>query len=185
MRRPSRSPAENEALAASLAVDAVVANALRAHGHDIKQTIVALLASNDEIGIDLMQFPVDIDLGYMGPDGKRNGNADWEPAGRYRLSTTGLRSISMPITRNARWVGPRRLHHGRSGRCRPQDYGAHIVMDHADWPATMRMAAIGRNIHDIVDHPWLEVEGLVVTDVTKELDQHFMKIWVDEVMTAY
>lgn len=182
--KTTRSAQENLAIAAKIAVDAVVANALRAHGRDIVQTMADMLGSHERIGIDLLQFAVDIDLGYMAADGATMHEDTWEPRGRYRLGLQGLRSVSMPLTDRSRWVGAGRRRIKVEGRYQTIQQDACLVLDHVSLPESVLSTCVGRHVTEIVDHPWLRVEGLMVKKCTKDPAEHFTKIWMDEVLKA-
>lgn len=183
MRNPPRTRDQTEACIDLMTVDAIVAAALRYHGHTVRDAIAQMLEYHETISMDLLEFNVDVDLGYAAPDGSTTTvrGFSWEPAGRYRLDAQGLRSVSMAVTTDARWVGPGTMLE-RAGNClRSTFHGSHLVVDRADWPESYRIACEGRTLREIVDHPWLQDDRLVVTACTKEPDQHFVKLWVEEV----
>ena len=165
-----------------MTVDAVVAAALRHHGHDVADTVLAILDHDEEAGVPLFDMLVHVDLGHCGADGSVVKGFRWEPAGRYGLGRKGLRCVSLPITTNVRWAGPCRMPRMTGAGIASEDWGSRLVVDRPRWPDTVVAACAGRHVGRMVDHPWIRHPDLVVKGCTLHEGGRFASLWIDEVL---
>lgn len=165
-----------------MTVDAVVAAALVHHGHDVAETMRRMIDHNQDIGIPVFDFPVHVDLGLQGAGGTVVKGFRWQPAGRYALGREGLRCVSMALTDTVRWTGPANMPERTGEGIVSRAWGSRLVVDRPRWPATMAAASAGRRLREIVDHPWLAHDGLIVKGCTVHEDGRFASLWVDEVL---